>query len=67
MSATCWVKALPIRMAAFLLGAWASQSAWADVAAKTNGTPSKYEEPKASVGSKWDDLDATVVFEWPSQ
>ena len=23
--------------------------------------------PKAKAGSKWDDLDATFVFEWPSR
>ena len=23
--------------------------------------------PKTKVGNKWDDLDATVVFDWPSQ
>src|ERR1039457_5950710 len=51
MSAKCWAKLLPIRIAAILVGAWASQTTSFGDAANTNGTPSKYEEPKLLMGT----------------
>src|ERR1017187_3859805 len=51
MSTKCWAKLLPIRMAAILLGGWASQTTCSGDATNTNGTPSKYEEPKLLMGT----------------
>ena len=42
---------MPIRIAAILVGAWASQTTSFGDAANTNGTPSKYEEPKLLMGT----------------
>ena len=51
MSATCWAKLLPIRIAAILIGGWASQTASAGDSTNTNGTPLRYEEPKLLTGT----------------
>jgi hypothetical protein len=42
---------MPIRIAAILIGGWASQTTSFGDATNTNGTPSKYEEPKLLLGT----------------
>ena len=51
MSAKCRAKLRPIRIAAILIGGWASQTTSFGDATNTNGTPSKYEEPKLLMGT----------------
>jgi hypothetical protein len=51
MSAICWVKLKPIRIAAILIAGWASQATTFGDATNTDGTPSKYEEPKLWLGT----------------
>ena len=51
MSAKGRARLLPIWMAAILLGGWASQTTCSGDATNTNGTPSKYEEPKLWLGT----------------
>jgi hypothetical protein len=51
MSATCWAKLLPIRIAATLIGAWASHTTAVADSTHTNGAPLKYEEPKLLTGT----------------
>ena len=51
MSAKCWARLLPTRITAILIGGWASQTTSFGDATNTNGTPSKYEEPKLLMGT----------------
>ena len=51
MSTKCWAKLWPIRIAAILIGGWASQTTCSGDSTNTNGTPSKYEEPKLLLGT----------------
>jgi hypothetical protein len=51
MSAKCWVRLLPIRIAAILIGGWANQATSHGDATNTNSTPLKYEEPKLLTGT----------------
>ena len=51
MSATYWAKLLPIRIAAILIGGWASQTTSSADPTNTNGATLKYEEPKLLTGT----------------